>query len=168
MPTTVVVDSTFVLVEYISRLLYWKLVSRARVRLLRFCSDVNWQSPQGDTPLLAACRNGHSPAALSLPNHGAKVNTATEDGQTALHFSCRRGDEAIAEALILKGADVLARNKDGELRYFPENLILVHLLCISCKGEGVRILRLYRCWVPLTHSNHPPLIGLSHQIYRSC
>ena len=77
-------------------------------------ADVNWVSPEGDTPLLAACRNGHVSAALCLLNHGASVNRAAEDGQTALHLSCRHGQEAVAEALILRGADVFARDNNGE------------------------------------------------------
>lgn len=77
-------------------------------------SDVNWVSPEGDTPLLAACRNGHVPAALFLLSHGASVNQAAKDGQTALHLSCRHGKEAVAEALILRGADVFARDSGGE------------------------------------------------------
>ncbi|CAM9322511.1 unnamed protein product, partial [Laminaria digitata] len=77
-------------------------------------SDVNWVSPEGDTPLLAACRNGHVPAALCLLDNGAEVDLAAGDGQTALHFCCRHGNEAIAEALILRGASVLARDNRGE------------------------------------------------------
>lgn len=77
-------------------------------------SDVNWVSPEGDTALLAACRNGHVSAALCLLNHGASANQAAKDGQTALHLSCRRGQEAVAEALILGGADVFARDNSGE------------------------------------------------------
>lgn len=75
---------------------------------------MNWVSPEGDTPLLAACRNGHVGAALYLLDHGANVKRATEEGHTALHLSCQQGNEAVAEALILRGADVLARDKGGE------------------------------------------------------
>ncbi|CAN0415143.1 unnamed protein product, partial [Ascophyllum nodosum] len=46
----------------------WAAAKGGRVEecesLVKIGADVNWQSPQGDTPLLAACRNGHSPAAL--------------------------------------------------------------------------------------------------------
>lgn len=77
-------------------------------------SDVNWVSPEGDTPLLAACRNGHAPVALCLLSHGASVNQAAKDGQTALHLSVRHGKEAVAEALILEGADVFARDNQGK------------------------------------------------------
>lgn len=76
--------------------------------------DVNWKSPEGDTPLLAACRNGHTPTALCLLGHDAEVNLVAVDGQTALHLSCRKGNEAVAEALILNGADVFARDNNGE------------------------------------------------------
>lgn len=71
-------------------------------------------SPEGDTPLLAACRNGHVPAALCLLSHGAEATLAAGDGQTALHLSCREGNEALAEALLLQGADVRARDKNGK------------------------------------------------------
>ena len=67
--------------------------------------------------MLAACRNGHIPAALCLLNNGAEVDLAAGDGQTALHFCCRHGNEAIAEALILRGASVLARDNRGECNY---------------------------------------------------
>lgn len=80
----------------------------------QFDSDVNWVSPEGDTPLLAACRNGHISTALCLLSHGASANQAAKDGQTALHLSCRHGQEAVAEALILGGADVFARDNNGE------------------------------------------------------
>lgn len=82
-------------------------------------SDVNWVSPEGDTALLAACRNGHVSAALCLLDQGASVNQAAQDGQTALHLSCRRGQEAVAEALILGGADVFARDNNGEIMARP-------------------------------------------------
>lgn len=78
------------------------------------CSDVNWVSPEGDTPLLAACRNGHVSAALCLLDNGAEVDLAAGDGQTALHFCCQHGNEEIAEALITRGANVLARDNRGE------------------------------------------------------
>lgn len=78
-------------------------------------ADVNWVGSEGDTPLLAACRNGHTPTALCLLHHGADVNTAAlTDGQTALHLSCRKGNEAVAEALIQKGANFLAVDHRGE------------------------------------------------------
>ena len=77
-------------------------------------SDVNWVSPEGDTPLLAACRNGHASVALCLLSHGASVNQAANDGQTALHLSVRHGKETVAEALILGGADIFARDNSGE------------------------------------------------------
>lgn len=90
--------------------------------ILRLCpkqyavlvADVNWVSPEGDTPLLSACRNGHASAALCLLSHGAEVNLAAADGQTALHLSCRQGMEMIAEALIHRGANVSVRDGGGE------------------------------------------------------
>ncbi|CAN0348296.1 unnamed protein product, partial [Hapterophycus canaliculatus] len=80
---------------------------------LDYHPDVNWVSPEGDSPLLAACRNGHLTTALCLLSHGALVNQAADDGQTALHLACRHGKEAVAEALILGGADVSVRDHSG-------------------------------------------------------
>ncbi|CAM9187062.1 unnamed protein product, partial [Ectocarpus sp. 6 AP-2014] len=74
---------------------------------------INWVSPEGDTPLLAACRNGHLQTAQCLLSHGASANQVDKDGRTALHISCRHGKEAVAEALILRGADVSARDHGG-------------------------------------------------------
>lgn len=71
-------------------------------------------SPEGDTALLAACRNGHLQTALCLLSHGASANQVDKDGRTALHVSCRHGKEAVAEALILGGADVSVRDHGGK------------------------------------------------------
>eukprot|EP00903_Cladosiphon_okamuranus_P008721 g8353.t1 len=102
----------------------WAAAKGGRVEecesLVQMGSDVNWVSPEGDTPLLAACRHGHGSAALYLLNHGASVNQAAKDGQTALHLCCRHGQEAVAEALILRGADVFARDNSGTTAFESE------------------------------------------------
>lgn len=87
-----------------------------RTRDGRACQDVNWVGSEGDTPLVAACRNGHTPTALCLLDNGAEVNTAAvTDGQTALHLACRKGNEAVAEALIQKGAHLSAVDHRGKI-----------------------------------------------------
>lgn len=86
--------------------------------MIVLATDVNWVGSEGDTPLLAACRNGHTPTALCLIDHGAEVNTAAvTDGQTPLHLACRKGNEAVAEALIQKGADLAAMDHRGEHKF---------------------------------------------------
>ena len=42
--------------------------------LLEMGADIDWVSPEGDTPLLAACKNGHRNVATLLMVHGARVN----------------------------------------------------------------------------------------------
>ena len=62
-------------------------------------ADVNWtdktNSTNGDTPLLAAVRNGHEEICSLLLAHGADTSSLTRDGENVFHLAARRGDETL-------------------------------------------------------------------------
>jgi len=79
-------------------------------------ADVNWVSPEGDgdTALLAACRNGHRTVVEMLVALGADCGASSGRGRdTALHLACRRGDEPMATMLVEQSPRLDARDSSG-------------------------------------------------------
>ena len=66
--------------------------------------DVNAQSKNGATPLMAAVRSGQGELVRVLLSKGADANLKSANGGTALALSLKRGDAAIIQALKEAGA----------------------------------------------------------------
>ena len=62
--------------------------------------EVNGQSPNGTTALMAAVKNGHADVAFELIDLGADADLADSDGLTAIEWAKRKG-----QAVIIKGLE---------------------------------------------------------------
>lgn len=76
-------------------------------------ADTETRSPNGETPLHWAARQGLAHTVKLLLAKGANANAATTDGVTPLAEAIARGYVDIVETLIAGGADVNTRDKDG-------------------------------------------------------
>ena len=82
--------------------------------LIELGADVNWRGQDGgDTPLLAACRRGHSDTVAFLLAHGADSNVIGSDSMSALHIVAQRNDVATLNVLLEANVSLRAKNKDG-------------------------------------------------------
>ena len=79
--------------------------------------NVNIKDPNGNTPLLTACQNGHKSIATFLIEHGANVNSKNSKGNSSLHYSLAYKFQEIATMLIREGADEFALNDEGMSPY---------------------------------------------------
>lgn len=59
--------------------------------------EINIQSPNGTTALIAAVKNGHSHVAFELVEVGADLSLCDKDGLTALSWAAKRGDAMVVE-----------------------------------------------------------------------
>lgn len=76
--------------------------------------DVNWKNSGGDTPLLAACRRGHSDTVSILIVHGADTNIiSSKDGMAPLHICTRRGDNVSLDLLLAANTNTTLKSRDG-------------------------------------------------------
>ena len=64
--------------------------------------DINAQNHKAETPLMLACRFGHSRVAKLLLSHGCDVQAETARGlaRTSLHRACQYGHLEVASALL--------------------------------------------------------------------
>jgi ankyrin repeat protein len=68
----------------------------------------------GTTPLLIACRHGHTGVVQELLDNGADANIPNKDGDTPLLIASRHGDTNIVKALLASDADFTVTGKDGD------------------------------------------------------
>jgi len=76
---------------------------------------LNTQDKHGDTPLLLAVKNKHTPVASKLLAKGAYATTADNTGRTPLHVALENQSHfrALIPTLINNGANVNAQDKHG-------------------------------------------------------
>ena len=67
--------------------------------------EVNGQSPNGTTALIAAVKNGHAATALELIELGADPSIEDEEGYTAVEWAEKKGQEAFIKGLKDRGID---------------------------------------------------------------
>lgn len=66
--------------------------------------EVNGQSPNGTTALIAATKHGHPSTVFELIELGADLNLPDQDGLTALAWASKRGDVLLVQELKKRGA----------------------------------------------------------------
>jgi ankyrin repeat protein len=79
--------------------------------------EVNAQSPNGTTALMAAVKNGHMETALELVDLGADLRLQDIDGHTALDWAKQKNQVAIVRALEEKAShlSVDAASQDADV-----------------------------------------------------
>lgn len=92
--------------------------SSAIVALLEKQIDINIKDPNGNTPLMYACRRGKLNIVKILLDKGANIEIANSKGFTALHFAAHYGYLDIVNVLIAGGAEV---NVESEGHTMPLN-----------------------------------------------
>lgn len=109
-------------------------------KLLRRAANPNVACEDGETPLIAAAKAGHSAVVQLLCMGAADLNWAQRDGSTPLNLAVRKGHFEVAQLLCTSGADV---NKAKIYTGFSPlhtavckgNLEMVKLLC----GVGANV-----------------------------
>lgn len=66
--------------------------------------EVNGQSPNGTTALIAAAKHGHQNTVFELIELGADLNLPDQEGLTALAWAAKRGDVMLVQELKKRGA----------------------------------------------------------------
>ncbi|MEI6518269.1 MAG: ankyrin repeat domain-containing protein, partial [bacterium] len=93
---------------------FWTVFMRAAstgdVETVRRLADtgieVNGQSPNGTTALMAAVKNGHSSTAFELIELGADLTLTDDDGVSAVEWAAKKGQQTFLEALKERGIAV--------------------------------------------------------------
>ncbi|GMH51393.1 hypothetical protein TrST_g4603 [Triparma strigata] len=85
--------------------------------LLKMGANIDWVQRdqgqgQGDTPLLAAVRNGHHDVTRLLLASGADTKAVSKEGENVLHLCAMRGDEELLN--LFPSADTKLKNAKNE------------------------------------------------------
>ena len=67
----------------------------------------------GDTPMIKACRRGHTEVAECLLQHGANLDARNEDGYTPLMLACYWEQLGVVQMLLRQGADTSLASHNG-------------------------------------------------------
>ena len=76
-------------------------------------SVLNWQDPQGQTPLLISCWRGDAEAVELLLEAGADVTLCNYVGASPLLMACHKGHNDCAVHCLVAGADVEGADEGG-------------------------------------------------------
>lgn len=101
-------------------IIHWAAENGHLENVKRFLDDgvpVDFRTPSGDTPLMAACGWLRADVVKLLLQRGAQVDLKDDDDETALHKACDRAKRwgfedryqsalAVVEMLLKRGADV--------------------------------------------------------------
>jgi len=85
-------------------------------RLIVQGTDVEWRSPEEDTPLIVATQGSHTEVCRALLGAGARINGRGQDGWTALMFAAKSSadkDGTMLSLLLNEGADINATGDRG-------------------------------------------------------
>jgi ankyrin repeat protein len=104
--------------------------------LIKNCTDLNYKTNGGVTPLMYASRNNHYKIVDLLLKHGADPNLQDNNLSTALTQVSYRGHYKIVALLLKYGADPNFKTTDYGI---------TSLMCASCQGhvKTVRVLLKY-------------------------
>jgi ankyrin repeat protein len=97
---------------------FWTVFMRAAAngdvqtlrRLVEDGVEVNGQSPNGTTALIAAIKNGHTEAACELLELGADLDISDGEGLTAVEWAMKKGQQDLLSTLQARGATVSAKS----------------------------------------------------------
>jgi len=78
--------------------------------------EVNGQSPNGTTALIAAVKNGHAQTAFELIELGADVSLTDADGISAIEWAKKKGQALIVQGLEQKCAAAAPQSKGDTSR----------------------------------------------------
>jgi ankyrin repeat protein len=88
-------------------------------RLVQDGVEIDGQSPNGTTALIAAVKNGHSETAFELIDLGADISLADNDGISPIEWAKRKGGvmlvKGLEERAVLRVAEDAAKLRDGEM-----------------------------------------------------
>ena len=77
-------------------------------------ANVDWRGVNGRTPLLAACKDGHTACTALLIANGADVKRANDLEVVPLHVAAAGGHYDCILALLRAGADKTQRDRLGK------------------------------------------------------
>lgn len=78
-------------------------------------ADINWRNNDGETPLLAACKRGHTETISILLALGADPNICGNDSLAPIHVCAKRGDGSSMDVLLDSASTVTAaKTKNGQ------------------------------------------------------
>ncbi|XP_048247637.1 myb-like protein X isoform X2 [Haliotis rufescens] len=76
--------------------------------------DINCRGRGGQTPAMAAARQGHNKVLLLLVDEGADLSLTADDGNNSLHHACRVGHVEIVKTVLAKNTvDINSRGQGG-------------------------------------------------------
>jgi hypothetical protein len=82
--------------------------------------EINGQSPNGTTPLMAAVKNGQAETAFELIELGADLSLADDDGMTAIEWAKKKG-----QVILVKGLEERVPTDDSAVITEPSDPVRV-------------------------------------------
>ena len=90
----------------------------------------------GDTPIIKACRRGHTDVASYLLDQGANIDARNEDGYTPLMLACYWEQLEVVDLLLRHGADAGLTSNNGVFFLPPAELTRSTLSdCLDLQAE---------------------------------
>lgn len=105
--------------------------------LLKAGADINSVTPDGDTPLHTAVRNGHSKMIWLLLSKGADFHKVNKAGQTPLALAQASKNESIAR-MIQQAHDIEAKRKADLVSDERMNRLMREYVYMNCAGAYLR------------------------------
>lgn len=121
-------------------------------RFLSSGVDVDVRDPEGQTPLLRACRFDQLPAAKLLINEGASVDASIPNGRSSLHFAAASCTPPLVNLLLDNDADIEATDDSG---WTP-------LMCAASQGQYLVATTLIRWGANLDAQDNDGYTSLVH------
>lgn len=86
-------------------------------------AQLNYQNPEGKTPLMLSIKHDNATAINLLLKHRQNLNLQDSRGQTSLHLAAEKGQLSWVQQLVSQGAKVPVKNQKG---MSPMFLALIH------------------------------------------